>query len=54
MPNSPCRGCEKRNTGCHADCREYKKFEEECQEIRKERRKDSINRSLDFMPSYYK
>lgn len=24
--NAPCRGCEKRKTGCHARCDDYKAF----------------------------
>lgn len=25
-PNSPCNGCERRHTGCHATCEAYLEF----------------------------
>lgn len=33
----PCRYCDKRCLGCHSTCKEYKAYDEERKEIRRER-----------------
>lgn len=37
--NAPCKGCEKRELGCHSICPEYKKFAEYRIKMNEERRK---------------
>ena len=35
--NAPCKNCEDRHTGCHAECEKYKAFAEEREKHRQER-----------------
>lgn len=49
-----CKDCKKRKAGCHAECEDYEKFVRENEKIRRERSKDVVSRSLNFMPKYYK
>lgn len=39
----PCHGCDKRHTGCHAECGEYAAFRAE-----QEKRKPARNESKEF------
>lgn len=32
-----CKGCTRRQVGCHSTCEDYKEFQEECERIRKNR-----------------
>ena len=38
---SPCMGCKKRNSKCHADCIEYKNFVAQNEIIKNKRKEDS-------------
>lgn len=38
---SPCKGCEDRREGCHAECEKYLAFREYCKQKQKERNKDA-------------
>lgn len=53
MSYVPCKGCERRAVKCHAECEEYKKFQEENEKIKKNRRNNTINRSAIFRANYY-
>lgn len=53
MSYVPCKGCERRTVKCHAECEEYKKFQEENEKIKKNRRNNTINRSAIFRANYY-
>ena len=35
--DAPCRDCKKRHMGCHSECEEYKRFDEGCEERRRQR-----------------
>ena len=35
--DAPCRDCKKRHMGCHSECEEYKRFDEECEQRRRQR-----------------
>lgn len=43
MSSSPCNGCGKRSVGCHGKCDEYKKFSDECIEVRKAAHLDAMS-----------
>ena len=34
-PKTPCKGCEKRESGCHIDCNDYLYFKKEVALLRK-------------------
>lgn len=38
---NPCRGCEKRQVGCHGGCPDYKAFKEKLETVNTLRRQDS-------------
>lgn len=50
---APCKGCDRRTAECHANCKEYQEFQKENEEIKKNRKKDTISRSAMFRASYY-
>lgn len=46
---SPCKECEDRILGCHADCERYKEFQKDREQIRKNRKAQHDYDSLNFM-----
>jgi hypothetical protein len=44
---APCKDCQERHIGCHAECERYIKFKEESAEIEKRRRAD-VEAWIDF------
>lgn len=51
--NVPCKGCGRRTVKCHAECEEYRKFQEEVKRMRNTEKKEKANMSLTFMAKYY-
>lgn len=49
----PCKNCDRRTVGCHAECREYLEYQKENERIKKNRSNDAINRSATFRASYF-
>lgn len=49
----PCKDCENRKSECHISCERYKQFHMENEQIKKNRRKDMINRSTIFRANNY-
>lgn len=43
--SAPCKGCEKRMVGCHANCEEYIQFREEHERLQNTIRKEKARRS---------
>ena len=44
--NPPCKGCEKREIGCHGSCREYGEYKKEHREIKEKQLKEKMLYSL--------
>lgn len=53
MSYAPCKGCGRRTVKCHAECEEYRKFQEENERIKENRKKDTISRSAIFRANYH-
>lgn len=49
----PCKECKRRTVKCHAECEEYRKFQEENEKIKKNRKNDAINHSTIFGANYH-
>lgn len=45
---SPSKDCKKRKVGCHSNCQDYKIFNDERVNVRKENRLSSIIRSTSY------
>ena len=46
MLDSPCHNCKVREFECHGKCESYKKYKDECKEISKKIKHESIVRSF--------
>jgi len=52
--NTPCKGCERREIGCHAKCEDYANFKAERAKLNERRKKaaeeqDTVIRELERM-----
>ncbi len=45
-PESSCKDCEKRHSGCHSECEEYKEFQEKLMEYREIKNKEKIKMEM--------
>ena len=50
----PCKNCDRRTVGCHAECMEYREYQKENERIKKNRSNDAINRSAIFRANYFR
>lgn len=48
-----CKDCTKRYVGCHAECIDYKKFQESLKSERKERKNNAIFKSVRYGKKNY-
>jgi hypothetical protein len=46
---TPCKACEKRCLGCHANCEDYKQFRKDIEEQKKQ---EKLNK--EYQPNYHK
>ena len=52
--NTPCKGCERREIGCHAKCKDYAEFKAELKKLNEKRKRvaeeqDTVIRELERM-----
>ena len=52
VTKAPCKNCEDRHVGCHAECEKYKQFKKDAEEAKRAAIK-KMKRETDYMEGRY-